>query len=207
MAQRTRTATGPRQRPYAPAGFYLLRAPVLPARVFTELTAQGVPPETGGDELAAACAEARRHSFGVVRRCAEDPVVRQALAIASTDLSHGLRRVQHGNGDLRRLERAYSTLFRYLVRMSTRPTPFGLFAAVGFGSFGPVTTLRLGVPSVRRLRTRPDMGWLVSVIRLVERDPELARRLEVLVNHLVYVAGSHAVLPSSTSTARTTTAP
>lgn len=195
MAQARKTAVGARPRLYEPAGFYLLRAPVLPASVFEELAAQAIPPGTRAGELSASWAQARRRTFEVVRRHTQDPVVRQALAIASADLSHGLRRVQHGNGDPRRTERAYAALFRYLVRMSTRPTPFGLFAAVGFGNLGAATTLRLDAPSARRLRARPDMGWLVSVIKLVEQEGDLARRLEVLVNHLVYVAGSRAVLP------------
>lgn len=195
MAQARKTAVGARPRLYEPAEFYLLRAPVLPASVFEELAAQAIPPGTRAGELSASWAQARRRTFEVVRRHTQDPVVRQALAIASADLSHGLRRVQHGNGDPRRTERAYAALFRYLVRMSTRPTPFGLFAAVGFGNLGAATTLRLDAPSARRLRARPDMGWLVSVIKLVEQEGDLARRLEVLVNHLVYVAGSRAVLP------------
>jgi thiopeptide-type bacteriocin biosynthesis protein len=195
MAPDASTTPDPGPRPYAAAGFFVLRAPVLPARVFAELTAASVPAGTAAGDLAGRLDQARQQSFAVVRRLAHDPVVRQALAVASTDLSHGLRKVEQGNGDRRRTERAYGSLFSYLVRMSTRPTPFGLFAGVGFGTLADTTTVHLEVPCLRRLRARPDMGWLVAAIKQVEGDEDLARQLEVLVNHLAYDTGAHLVVP------------
>jgi class I lanthipeptide synthase len=196
MAADNGTAAGPGPGRYTPAGFFLLRAPVLPARVFSELVAGGVAAAGAGD-LAGRLAEARRRTFEVVRAYAEDPVVGQALAVASSDLAHGLRRIRQGkaDGDGRRTTRAYASLFRYLVRMSTRPTPFGLFAGVGFGTLADTTTVRLEAPCLGRLRARPDIGWLVAAVRQVEQDPELVGELEVQVNHLAYDTGSQVVLP------------
>src|SRR4051812_32594810 len=60
-------------------------------------------------------------------RASMDPRARAALAVGTDDLSGALARslgaapAQHLN----------AKLLRYLIRMTTRPTPFGLFAGVG----------------------------------------------------------------------------
>lgn len=100
------------------------------------------------------------------RRALDDPEVVRALAIGSPDLLATLRRPSTAGRDL---ERAEASLARYLIRMSTRPTPYGAFAGVSLASWGPATTLALGPE--QRLRTRPDMGWATAVLRGAEADP------------------------------------
>jgi hypothetical protein len=67
---------------------------------------------------------------------------------------------------------AAGKLLRYLIRMSTRPTPYGLFAGVGLARWGPETNLTLssGRP---RTRTRPDMAWLLRLVLEAESRSEV----------------------------------
>jgi thiopeptide-type bacteriocin biosynthesis protein len=194
MTTPARPSTGSGSGLYAPAGFYLLRAPVLPASVFRQITEGPVRSSAGAGDPETRWVEARQRSHATLRRLAADPVVEQALMVASTAIFHGLAQLERADGDERRVERAYAGLFRYLVRMSTRPTPFGLFAGVAVGRLAGRTTARLGARSVSRIRTRPDMGWLLSLIELIENDGELRSHLDVVANRLVYAAGDSVVL-------------
>jgi lantibiotic biosynthesis protein len=179
---------------YLPAPFYMVRAPALPAQIFTQLSNAGQ-----------VCVEAKvedetlRHReqscIALLLQLAARPEVRQALVIASPSLFKGMERVQQGQGKKARETRVYEGLLRYLIRMSTRPTPFGLFAGVGLGNFAQHSDLCLGETALAGFRTRPDMHWLLSLLQRLEKDPALVAQLKVRLNQTAYLAGERARLP------------
>ncbi len=116
-------------------------------------------------------------------RLLANPTVRTALRIGSPSLFEAL-----GSPD----SRARRSLRRYLNRLSTRPTPYGLFAGVGLGCWGPTSDLALG-PG-RRTRTRPDMGWLLERILAWEQDRRIRPCLNLLANPTVLVRTGRAWL-------------
>jgi lantibiotic biosynthesis protein len=77
-------------------------------------------------------------------------------------------------------------LRRYQIRMSTRPTPYGLFAGVALASWGEKTDLRIRA-TLARTRTRPDMAWLMNLVMSAEADPAIRRHLSVVANPLAVV--------------------
>ncbi|MBV9690603.1 MAG: lantibiotic dehydratase [Ktedonobacteraceae bacterium] len=178
---------------YTAADFYLLRAPVLPAHVFSQIASTGAVARSNED-IEGLLTEARQRCYDLLQSLASQPVIEQALAAASFAIFEGVARIRRGE-DSRRAERTYSRLLRYIVRMSTRPTPFGLFAGVAVGAFADNTTVQLAIPTVRRIRTRPDMSWVLSVIQKVEQTEELIPQLHMVVNQTVYLAGGRAMLP------------
>ncbi|GGM71997.1 lantibiotic dehydratase [Longimycelium tulufanense] len=89
-------------------------------------------------------------------------------------------------------------LTRYLVRMSARPTPFGLFVGVAPVSFGDRAHISLG--KAHRKVVRPDMGWLRGVTADLERRPEVLCRLRVAVSNLCFRRAGRLVLPFLSAT-------
>ena len=124
-----------------------------------------------------------------------DPLFAEAVAVASPSLASVLERVAVQGAppskpkDLRRLT---SALARYRTRMATRATPFGLFAGVGVGEFGPAAHGRIG--TAHRTYTRPDAGWLTMLIRRLEQDPEILRTLRVRSTDTWHRRGERVVL-------------
>ncbi|RSM76046.1 hypothetical protein DMH04_36685 [Kibdelosporangium aridum] len=103
-----------------------------------------------------------------------DHRVRRALAVGAGDLWRAVERQPPS-------DRARRKLQRYLIRMSTRPTPFGLFAGVGLAGWGERTDLAIGDdPAV--IRTRPDVGWLLDFVSTVERRPAVRAGLRTFAN-------------------------
>ncbi|QBA23821.1 hypothetical protein EU348_06660 [Chryseobacterium indologenes] len=59
--------------------------------------------------------------------------------------------------------------------MSTRCTPFGLFSAVGLGSFDKP---RIAIPVSEKIRnTKLDMYFLVSLAQYFVQQPEIRNKL------------------------------
>ncbi|CAM5489824.1 Nisin biosynthesis protein NisB [Streptomyces xanthochromogenes] len=183
------TADGPF---YRAADFFLLRSPVLPVQEFLRIT--GAPLTDGLDER-------RAHGRQLLRQAARRPRVAQALHIASSSVTAGLERLADAPPQDRRSRRAYSTLLRYLTRMSTRSTPYGLFAGVAVGRFtrapGAAGVLSLAADPVGATRTRADLGWLLALLKEIEGDPAVRARLGVRVNSAVYRVGGRGVLPGA----------
>src|SRR5947209_1616781 len=75
-----------------------------------------------------------------------DPRIRWALVVGSNALLDDLERSSSSSKDAARLK---GKLLRFLIRMSTRPTPFGLFAGVALGRWGQETDLVLATESPR----------------------------------------------------------
>ena len=158
--------TRPRRRSrelYEPVGWIQVRAPMLPVEAYLALAPDG--------EI--------------------DPFIRTALAVGSRDLLSQLERPgSRGNKESRRLR---AKLQRYLIRMSTRPTPYGLFAGVGLAELGDATDLRIA-DAPPRTRTRPDMQLLLELVARLEARPEVRRELRVFANGAVVQRGDRAYL-------------
>ncbi len=144
-----------RRRAFTPLDWLIVRAPLLPIEVFEGLR----------DDRAGALAE-------------DDPLA-TAIELASPDLAARLRGAP---GEDRA---ARDAAVRYAIRMSTRPTPFGLFAGVALARFGRETRLRLD--GTIGTRTRPDGAWLTQLVRQLETRPEVRRHLDVVANPTAWI--------------------
>lgn len=196
MATQKQSSNEVEEQLYLPADFYLVRAPALPAELFTHLSKVGSI--TMGTELTEeGVQQARQACADAILRLAERSDVRRALALASPSLLDELERLRDREEKEERKMRVYAGLLRYLIRMSTRPTPFGMFAGVGWGNFADRTDLCLGETALARFRTRPDMHWLLKLLQRLEKDPALVAQLHVRLNQTAYLAGERAWLPSA----------
>src|SRR4029453_14404980 len=123
-----------------------------------------------------------------------DPRVRRAIAVGSSDLLAGLERSKPTAQNASELK---GKLLRYLIRMSTRPTPYGLFAGVALGAWGPATDLALA-DRPPRARTRPDMEWLLRLVFQLEAQPELRQGLRFIANPLAVIHAGRVFLSEPT---------
>ena len=162
------------------SGFFAFRVPALPMRVLTEWADGVEAPTCSPGELEGALerdrARLRARLMEVVRR----PEVTGALSVASPDLLDGLREHEDDPG-------VEAALLRYVSRMASRPTPFGLFAACGVGEIAERTRLVLPAPACWRRHTRLDGDYLDRVVR--DRAAALRERLKFRPNDSLYLTG------------------
>ncbi|MGH3754899.1 MAG: lantibiotic dehydratase [Pseudonocardiaceae bacterium] len=79
-----------------------------------------------------------------------------------------------------------------MLRATSRPTPFGLFAGVAPARFGRATHIRFG--EQHQATARVDSEWLAAVITRLETCSELRRRLPVVLNNLAFVRDGRVVV-------------
>lgn len=162
---------------YQPESFFFLRSPLLPFDRLEALLAA----EAAGDDASRRLLE-----------LAAEPAIAEALFVASPDLAAGLERAaaEAGSGGAPLKERLRQPLVRYLLRLATRSTPFGLFAGGSLGRLGEKTELALEGGAGYRRHARLDMAYLDRLARDLENDPALRRRLEYRPNSSLYRAAS-----------------
>src|SRR5580698_9825682 len=120
---------------FAPAGFFVLRTPLLPFDALVGLTGSR---------------DAARERL---RAIVEHPAVREALFLASPTLETEIDRwLREPAGE--RTIKAERSLVRYVCRMTGRATPFGLFSGCSLGELGERTQLALEPLDRDRRHTR-----------------------------------------------------
>lgn len=177
-----------RRAAFAHSGFFVARTPLL---AIDELVgwAQGLraPAAVGeGDEaLEAALAHDRARLLAWLRTKARLPLVREALFVASPSLDDAVSAWLADEASPRAAN-VPSILVRYLTRLASRPTPFGLFSACAVGTIVPNGGLAYA-PGARFVRhTRLDMEYLSALADALERLPELRAALRFEPNTSLY---------------------
>ena len=117
-----------------------------------------------------------------------DPLVTEAIFVASPVVAEVVRRWLSGEPE--GSERVLQTLVRYLVRMSWRPTPFGLFAGCSLGVIGTDTCLKLPARHLWRRRTRLDMHCELALAEELLKDPVLREGIPYRPNSSLYRIGN-----------------
>lgn len=157
---------------YRPLDFFMFRSPLLPFHVFEQLQ----------------CKES-------LQAWAQNPTIREAVAIASPSLFEDIENMN--KGDKRKQQQIQTSLMRYLSRMATRSTPFGILAGLSIGKMDDDTEVKLQGFEKHRKRTRPDMEWLLTFIYRLEQRPEVVQKLRVMKNHIIQYSGGRLILPFS----------
>jgi lantibiotic biosynthesis protein len=123
-----------------------------------------------------------------ITRLWKQDAVAAAVEVASPDLARRVQAVCDGAqlqaSELRRL---VVSLTRYLLRMTGRATPFGLFAGVAPIRIGPDLAVRFGTR--HHAVARPDAAWLDGIITDLENCPPVFARLRVVASDLCYPRG------------------
>lgn len=128
-----------------------------------------------------------------VRETWSIPQIADAVRYASPDLA---REIDDLGGHLlgaESSERIGLALLSYVLRLRHRATPFGLFAGVSEGQFGPTAVTRWG--QSHHEVSRADGLWMAAIVQQLEAIPEVRKRLRLTANNGLQVRGERLVLP------------
>ncbi|MDG4795151.1 lantibiotic dehydratase [Micromonospora sp. WMMD1082] len=134
-----------------------------------------------------------------LRRALEVPGFGVALAHASPELAARITAALDGNLSQADNRRVVLAVMRYLLRATTRPTPYGLFAGTAPAVAARTGSARVGVG--HRLAARIPAAWLSAVLDRIEADPRVRPLLLVRVNNLLVERGTQFVLEHRASQA------
>lgn len=179
MVEQKQAGKAKQESTYHVLDFYMIRSSLMPLETYTKLIGHGTEEQTK-DSLV---------------QLSKDPVIREAIAIGSLSLLSELEHLENEDIKVKKREQILSSLFRYLIRMSTRPTPYGLFSGVACGEWDKQTEMILCSPEEHRAWARPDMEWISKLIQGIEQDTHLVFQLKVKTNPIAYESGSRVKLP------------
>lgn len=173
--------------PFRPAGFFAFRTALLPVRVLEDWSRALALPAADEPYLETAAAVDEVLLRQRLLALLEDPVLVEALFLASPDLVEALPhwRKDPASAKGRRAERS---LVKYLGRLCGRATPFGLFAGSSLGRLGTRTSLVTLARDAYIRHTRPDMDYLCNLASVLATDPAIARLLTYVPNSSLYIA-------------------
>ena len=158
---------------YEPLDFYAVRAPLLPLEYYLLVSKELTD-----------CSSTRL--FEILEKNSK---VNLALAIGNPSLHEALKNstttTEENQAKLKR------KLLRLLIRMSSRATPFGMYAGVAIGSWSASSTLSLAETG-STIRTRPDMELLSKLALSLE--PDLLKHLHVINNPTLSIVGERIYL-------------
>ncbi len=158
--------------PFTAFDQYCLRTPLLPIDFFEELMAKNLVDR-------------------VLLEILKPPIIKEAIFLSSPELFSQL--TKWVNGELvnqKRIERLRSSLLKFLIRMSTRCTPFGLFASCSTGVFGSETQILIDKASGVRKVTRFDMHFLVALSQFLAKKEHIKKQLKFFPNSTIYQIGN-----------------
>lgn len=120
----------------------------------------------------------------------QNPIIQEALYIASSSLYEKMKAWQDGSELSSKKEKSLVfALMRYLIRMSSRCTPFGLFAGCSLGKWGKSNQIQLRKPTDIQRHTRPDMTFLCELAQQLSSHPEIQPHLLFFPNSSIYLIG------------------
>lgn len=141
-----------------PFDFYLLRRPLLSVEIFDEFLKSENPLEW-------------------LRAIYQNPILQEAIYVASPNLYQRFELWLKGE-KIGEEEKFKQTLVKYLIRMCTRSTPYGLFAGCAVGQFDTNTAIRFSTNTPFYKHTRLDMNYLAEIIQhLTNHEGFLAKFL------------------------------
>ncbi len=157
--------------PYTAFDKFVLRTPLLSFQFYQKLTAN---PQVSDEFL--------QETFN-------DHMIQEAIFLASPTLYFELKKWIDGELEQKKQQRVKLSLLKYLSRMSSRCTPFGLFAGCTLGNFAENTHLRIEPPEKHKRFTRPDMNYLVALSQDLAKKEHIKQQLIYFPNSSLYMVG------------------
>jgi hypothetical protein len=150
---------------------YVLRTPLFPVSFYLNLI--------------------ENYSKGALLLLLENPLVREAIYIASPELVFALDKWKKSPSSLssKKENGLEITLLKYIARMSARCTPFGLFAGCSIGKIDLETNCILKSPASFIRFTQFDMQFSLEMLQEFGKRKEVISYLKYYPNSSIYVLG------------------
>ncbi len=155
---------------YSIADSFVYRRHLLPTETLDSIVSEGV---VSLDTLVNFCLK---------------PDIYEPIFIASQELASQIVKYNEGTlKDKKKQDKLKESLLKYVSRMSSRCTPFGLFAGCCIGSFNDNTNIKMSEISGFRKHTRLDMHYLISIADYIQKDKGIRSQLKFYPNSSLYV--------------------
>ncbi|WP_317126863.1 lantibiotic dehydratase family protein [Nonlabens xiamenensis] len=121
----------------------------------------------------------------------QDELFQQSIYVSSPFLYKRMQAWKNSDLSTDQVQRLQHTLLKYFTRISSRCTPFGLFAGCSSGEFAENTHIIIGPPSSHQKHTRLDFSLMANMIQQLSQNPALVEQLRYTPNDSLYKVYDH----------------
>lgn len=123
----------------------------------------------------------------VFKKKFSESLIQEAIYVASPNLYVILKKWLDGElEDVKKIEKLKTSLLKYLTRMSTRCTPFGLYAGYSIGTFADENNVLISDNTNHRKYTKLDMFYLVSLTNNLIKNDKIKNSVRFYANSTIY---------------------
>lgn len=152
---------------YKPFGEFIIRTPLLPFNILNSVL----------------------HDLNIYNKLLNDDRFQEAVYIASPVLYEELKKyLRNELNNEKEKNHLLSTLTKYMIRMSTRCTPFGIFAGCSVGELTNEESSLIIGSSITKC-ARLDMIFLCNLSKKLSIIPELKEKIKFFPNNSIYEIG------------------
>src|SRR5688572_21647867 len=164
---------------YQPHDSFVVRNPLFPVEIFFNWKAEGANSDGTREIL-------KKY----LRDFYMQPVAQEALYIGSPDLHEQLllwldNKIEKPD----KKEKTELSLVKYMIRMCTRCTPYGLFASCTLGNISETTHIDLADKKILQRKGRLDMNYVCEVHTYLLKQKEISDQLLFFPNTSLYSIG------------------
>ncbi|TDE29427.1 hypothetical protein E0I61_09740 [Flavobacterium ranwuense] len=125
-----------------------------------------------------------------IKEILKNAPINEALFLASPELYAEIRKwLTQEDYPIDKASKIKLSVLKYFIRMSTRCTPFGLFAACGAGKLANETVINIDKEKSFRRKTRFDMQFLANSVSELTANPTIQNQLLFYPNSTLYQLG------------------
>lgn len=162
-----------KKNPYTFFKNFCLRTPLFPLHFYTQLT------------------DKKHITDPQFVNIWKNPALREAIFLASPELFSEIAKWMDGETtDPTTISRLKVSFLKYIARISSRCTPFGLFAGCSLGVFDKHTSIQIADNAHHGRQTRFDMNFLVALSQELSKKENIKAQLQWYPNNSLYRIGN-----------------
>ncbi|CAM1361608.1 putative Lantibiotic dehydratase [Tenacibaculum litopenaei] len=134
----------------------------------------------------------QEHTFTIadLEKVWADPIFKEAMYLASVPFYNEIVTILQSR-DALKFEKIKSSFLKYLIRATTRCTPFGLFAGIGTGTIGTQNSVELPPPHQHQKSTNLDSHFLFELCKQLAQQKTVRNQLTFYPNTSLYRLGDY----------------
>nr|WP_285840964.1 lantibiotic dehydratase [Cytobacillus kochii] len=164
---------------FEPIDFFILRTPILTIGDYNEIC---------------------NNDFDYIynKFFSKNPIVQEGIYLGSPILYYNLTSINSKKGNIKKFNKVKRSFYKYLIRMSTRSTPFGLFAGISDHVYSSNTKIEMYENKYVNKRMKLNTKWILKLILELEKDFNVINHLKIVRNPDVSKGNNEYILPFKT---------